>query len=397
MPDSGMAANLDEENPLLFEPTDDQQALLHRVWAGAVQTGGTWPVWDYVERHLQPVVAGDVLGTFPVIAIKGSSTGRSYGPLDWRSRAGALAPQADSRMVLTVAGLRHIRDQAAAEVMDTAIAVVGEAESQQRRTIPDPLAPVGGRLTRAQSVGFARSGLPMLVLDVLRSEPAIGGFLGGPNGTATADDWSIELGPHLRHYQAVTSPEDYLARVLLHSGWTPLSRREDGPPLPAPLLPELLSHLDLTWKVAYETRLFRRALLDPGARIGKDCDDREGFNDRLSALGEILNAIRLPDSADPPAGADGKPLGPVNAMERFLLDQLPTERHPEIAEAVTVLRTALRIRAVAQHGLTSEASRSYQFFGLPVPPTDWGAAWATVRTEVAQALRAIRHAVGAGD
>jgi hypothetical protein len=109
------------------------------------------------------------------------------------------------------------------------------------------------------------------------------------------------------------------------------------PVSPPEAVPESLSHLHSAWNQQYKTRPFRHAPLDDGARLGKDCDDREGFNDRLRVLGEVLDAMRPPEPARAPLDADGRQLQPIAAVSWFLLDQFPEVRSHALA-AIRLIR-----------------------------------------------------------
>ena len=101
-------ASVGEMTGLLREPLSADQLRLLRAIFEPFDRSGEWPVWQYVDLTLDAkfgLDAADVLACLPRVGER-SPVSVSYG-LTWRDNS-HIGPQADTRVMLTVAGLRHL-------------------------------------------------------------------------------------------------------------------------------------------------------------------------------------------------------------------------------------------------------------------------------------------------
>ena len=121
---------------MLREPlSDDQLRLLHVIFDPFSQSG-EWPVWQYVDLMLdaERIDAADVPGSLPR-AGEHSPVTRSYA-LTWRENS-HIAPQPDSRVMLTVAGLRYLRP-GTEPLLGAFLVTVRRLIDAQRALVPSP-------------------------------------------------------------------------------------------------------------------------------------------------------------------------------------------------------------------------------------------------------------------
>ena len=307
-----------------------------------------------------------------------------YGPVFIDGGPGLAQPE--NNLSLTLCGLRQLPD--AADFVAMLLKLIGFVARQEGLLRPSPTSVVTSSVTRADLAGWLKAeqfvhstdtaGWMRVVLE--HEPPTWGGFIGGEGA-----DWEINLRPQLRSFRDVASVDDYLDRVAaILSPPSPIA----SPLLASPLtLPSTLNHLDVVWRLWTGEPLL--GLISPTAvaRLALDCDELDGFDSRLSALAEVFNSFRV--ERTPNAGT-------IETIRLRLREALPDERYDRVENAAATLKSAIRIRAGAQHsGVAAEAAKRLADFGIAYPITDVGAAWDVVRIRVAAALDAIREEIQA--
>ena len=203
-----------------------------------------WPVYDYLNRTLASRTGASALETMSRLPVaQGASPHIEY-RLIFTERGGPFA-EADQRVGLTIAGLRHVADaRARAEQVIGVIWWLAQADAQLE---PDPDRPVGLDLSLLDllTTDFhptMRGWSPDTLGEILDHEPPLWGSISsGPERKITL------RGGHLSSFVDVQDVDDYLVRAIR---WLGADRSARPAPLyPSPLqLPEALGYLDAVWR-----------------------------------------------------------------------------------------------------------------------------------------------------
>jgi hypothetical protein len=158
---------------------------------------------------------------------------------------------------------------------------------------------------------------------------------------------------------------------------------------------ELFDFIDALWRVLHpKGRLLRMSSLATGYRLGSPCDDdRDQFEAKLSALGEVFNSLAVDPALSGPGPSDNGPLRRMRAvlLERARVSQMDEAQRDQLAEAFEVLAQALSLRAGAQHAdAKGRLPRAAEAFGLTLPAPSYSEAWSRVCGRLSEALRTIR-------
>lgn len=171
------------------------------------------------------------------------------------------------------------------------------------------------------------------------------------------------------------------------------SESVDEPELGSPLdLVEALGYLDAVWQLSLKTHLVGHPRPAAVARLALSCTSPDEFDARLSSLADVVGHLSVdlpPEEEQLAKDADERSLA---RLRRRLVPLVEPGSLARIDRALGTLRTAIRIRAAAQHsGAGGVAIASFQALGLAYPPDDWGAAWERIRSRCAVAVDAIRE------
>jgi hypothetical protein len=169
------------------------------------------------------------------------------------------------------------------------------------------------------------------------------------------------------------------------------------PPGPAPTsplgLPESFDVLDTTWRLVFGKK---RRFVSPGtllsvAALGQDCADRAEFESRLSALADIIDAIRVEDDLLPPGLTNAQKQGTINRLSECLLATLSADQHSQIHKAIRTLRLVRQARNAMQHGkVEGGLLAKLAVLGIHDAPPNWRGAWDLVRAHTSDALAILR-------
>lgn len=364
--------------PMLLDPPPAQTvAFLQVIARGFAAAGGQWPIWQYVERHLDDaeIDADEVLRRLP-------EWRHHYRyVICWGSTGGALAPP--GRIGLTIAGIFHAREPVTDELLKAFLAALAEACAAQRTIEPMPTEPVsvglcGRELTESVVRHAAANVSPEQLVGLLRSEPATWSQL----HDVDTSEWTWDLTrARLRPYRGIVTGEQFLTALEDLVGLSPAAA--EPVVLPPTALPEALDHLDLAWRLLTGTPLVRitRAMLP--AVLTQPAASAEEFESRCSALADVMNSL-----------CTGTPEQPsLHGLKAQLADRLG-ERSGRAREAVDVLRHIVAVRVGQQHrGADQRAQQARSALGLTAYASDWTAEWEHLRVVTVQALTTIREEI----
>jgi hypothetical protein len=266
-------------NPL--SPTD--QALVE-ILAEPWVRSWKWPVYDYLNRTLWSRTGTSALETMSRLPVaQGASPHIEY-RLIFTERGGPFA-EADQRVGLTIAGLRHVADaRARADQMIGVVRWLAQADAQLE---PDPDRPVGLDLSlpellatdfRSTMQGWSPDSLG----EILEHEPALWGSISpGPERKVAL------RGGHLSSFLDVQDVDDYVARAISWLGADKSAR--PAPLYSSPLqLPEALGYLDAVWRGRFGRPLLGRTQPAAAAKLALDCASSDELEARLSAVADVV-------------------------------------------------------------------------------------------------------------
>jgi hypothetical protein len=385
---------------LLSEPLSADQLRLLRAIFEPFDRSGEWPVWQYVDLTLDAkfgLDAADVLAFLPRVGER-SPVSVSYG-LTWRDNS-HIGPQADTRVMLTVAGLRHL-GPGTEPLLGSLLVTLRCLADAQRALVPSPSQVVeatvsSGTIAEELTTWSIRGVSAPPVEATMRKlrqlighEPFLYHVVQHPRAEEEEEEWTVQVPAILRAYRNVASIGDYLDRV---TGLVIPPEPPSAPLTSGPLdIPQAVGYLDAVWKTKTRSRLFLN--LDPHstARLTLACGSEEEFNSLMSALADVLGQVVTPGKAAPPKGG---------ALEEFR-DYLLARLDPDVADCVaSAIQTLIRLRHVRVAGQHSDARHkavaAFREIGLPFPPPSWDHAWTHIAVIARGALDVLREEVHAG-
>jgi len=382
-------------NPLR-EPLSPEQAKLIQVIFEPFDQNGWWAVWQYVDLTLDRLNldAADVLASLPSTGDR-APTSPNYG-LTWRQDP-HMQPRQDSRVALTVAGLRHLPE--AEPLLAAFLTMIRHLVDRQRDLIPSPdkvveaEAPSAAIADQVLTASIGGSSAPPVdaamgkLRQLLKSEPFLHSVT--QQSVSRSEEWTVRVPAALREYRDVTTIDEYLDRVV------ELVAPNEPPSVPHSFaaldIPYAAGYLDAAWKSRTGSHLF--ANLDPAsvARLTQACSSEEEFHSLMSALADVLGQVITPGKTTPPKG------GALEAVQSYLVSSLDAEPANRVSTAIAALIHLRHIRVAAQHSdARHRAVTAFQEIGLPFPPVSWEQAWAHVARLAKGALDALREEIQAG-
>jgi hypothetical protein len=364
---------------VLPPPTPEQRLVLDAV-GQLYLNNGRWPRWSWVEELLDDheLDALTVYRSFP------TEFSVQYGYLG----TARVNPGPNDRVHLTILGLSHV--EVAHSLVRSFLHLVSAFGTARRAMRLDPFAddqPIGRR--ESVLAGRTPSLYEPLVIPLLTHEPPTWRCEFSPS----PDAWeTVSLPAALRRFAGVQSVDDYLERL---ASWLLPATSLNEEPLVSPFsLPAAIDYLDAVWQLRYGERLVSPPGVERSARLAFTATSAEEADSRLSALAELLGGLRLP----PVAGGRRHALVRLQAK---LDDDLPSETHDRVHDAIAVLNAARIVRVGAQHqGASPETRHAVVTLGLDYPIADWPAAWQHIQNAAANAFNAIRdelHAAPEGN
>jgi len=322
---------------------------------------------------------------------------RSYG-LTWRPDSHRQEPLADSLIVLTVAGLRHV--SGSGPLLGAFLATIQFLVEQQQNLVPSPSrvveATVSSEAIKQQLITASiagSSGPPVSLLmkklrTVLGHEPLLNGAAHQPQ--QGVEQWTVRVPAALRGYRGVATIDDYVDRVT-RSGRP--ARAAVGPVLGKARWRSRMRWTTWTrcWMSKTRSRLFVN--LNPAsiARLSQPCGSEAEFNSLMSALADVLGQVVTPGVAVPPQRAA------LEAIRDYLAKSLDADAAERTTAAVQTLIRLRYIRVSTQHSdARHKAVTAFGAIGLPFPPASWDQAWTHIAAIAIGALDALREEVHAG-
>jgi hypothetical protein len=385
--------DLDDPYGLLEEPTSAQVFLLEAMASAFVQTGGQWPVFEYLEEVLDDRGwdATTELGTMPR---------HPYGGYSWIvwGRGGAK-PTPEFQIPLTLLGVyqAEVMNNVSTGLYELYRDVLGILVRIRREVPVTPLAvrslivhsdTIIPQLTSVPSY-IDIDALPSLLWELLDHEPPTWG--GGHSQGAAG--WSRNITREVRMFGGLGAIGDYQTRLMAMMAQPALVTR---PAVASPLgLVAALDYLDATWRLVpdHDARLFTLHSAQRTAQLAFAAATAAEFDSRLSGLAEILRSVKHPEGQSGSKKQRNQPLAP---FERYLLDLLPDEAHGRITQAVVVLSDVLTIRDTAQHSAAgARGAAAFNRLGLDYPASAWAEAWDRIVEVTIQSLDTIREELAA--
>ena len=379
-----MTSELDPalRHPLLAPLTVPQQAVVDVMAEIWLTKNARWPAYGYVERELdrRGHRLEEVLPTFPAVRAQG------FGALvpEYRAIWVPMGLGPHTQVGLTVAGLAHLPAENRA-IVEIFLRTVSAMASRRQNAALDPFKPEDDEITSTDLVALVNRVSDNWVKwmpAVFAHEPATWG--GGQVPDDADSPWTWRCGGALRHFIDVTDVNDYLWRINAF-----LQPAVEGPPAEIPDPPMgLVASLDFlaaVWALKYSKPLLNLPSATVVTSLALDADTADEFDSRLSALGQVLKGL---DASPMP----NVPKHPVQYLGARVLLDVPPEAQHRVQAAIDVLEAAVAVRNAVQHAPAAPQSVSaMQTLGLTYPLSNWGAAWARIRTRVSGALIDIRE------
>lgn len=364
-------------DPLLRPINPAERALLEVVGDCALRTGG-WPIYQYVEAKLDDLNLdlAAVLASLPTIQ---ETAGHTRYSLVWRDRTGGES----APIKLTVAGLAHLPKFTSTVAMF--LRVLNELAARRAAATFDPHAVVEVEVHGAELVDrLALADLPLVGLlpELLAGEPAT--WHG--SGHVTSDGaWLYKPQSFIRRFRGVTAVDEYVSRLRT---WLQPPENVPAPMLASPLdLAAAFDYLDVVWRLRFAAPLLHLPGAERTTRVAFDATTGEEFDNRLSALGELLKGMDVPGDKRQVA---------LRRLDTFLTAQMPAEAMPRVEQAIGVLQAATHVRNAGQHvDASGRAVAGLTTLGLGYPLTDYTDAWRRVRAQVVEALGVLREEIRA--
>lgn len=394
----GCPVNISCVHGMLREPLTQDQLRLLQVIFEPFDRGLGSPVWQYVDLTMDAkfgLDAAAMLGSLPTVGVH-SPMSISYG-LTWRDGSYSQ-PQPDTRISLTVAGLRYLTS-AAEPLLGSFLVTIRHMIDEQAKLTPDPgqvveatisSSSITEELTTRSIKG--ESGPPVgamlrKVRWLLGHEPYLYNVVHQPK--PDVEDWTVRIPAILRSYRGIASIDDYLDRLI---DLVELPEPPSAPPSSGPLdIPNALGYLDAVWKSRTGSHLFVN--LDPAsiARLTLACDSQEDFNSFMAALADVLSRAVKPGTAVPPQR------GALEQVRYWLIPRLDQDAGDRVTTAIGTLIQLRHIRVGTQHAdARHKAVDAFREIGLAFPPSSWAYAWTHIAVMARGALDTVREEVNAG-
>jgi hypothetical protein len=164
--------------------------------------------------------------------------------------------------------------------------------------------------------------------------------------------------------------------------------------LPAESVPEAFDFLASVWRNVTGHHLFEVRRVSPASELTTPVETRADFSSRMSALGDVMKAIRVDNSLIDPAAAKGLAEDSSLGRLKLAVQKLLVSPDLDVAlAALSVLQDVVRVRTALQHqSANTDLPTALAMLGIAYP-VEWSHAWELMRHRVVDALRDLRHAL----
>jgi hypothetical protein len=353
----------------LLDPLDEQQtALVQLVWS---QFAGTarFPKYQWVAHmmRLQGYNAAEAIGSLPSVGIP-EVRGR-YSAI-WTTDLGGFY-QPGNEVCLTMAGLYHLKEPGAMQVIGGVLEYARALSTAQDRIADHPfdLPEVHVSLTEAVHGGnelFA----PAVGAVAEHEWPAM-------QVTKTADDWSGRLA--LLASAEFTTIEQYLVAVIA-------ACPAPQPPALGYQDPKALSHaitnFDITCELVLKSPMVKLPPVNRTVWFGLDAGSLSDLQAALSAAGELLAGLQVPGKS---------PSHPTGRLLSHLTAELPNIDAASVKDAIEVLDAVRDVRNSGVHSKPApKLIAAHDLLGLPFPLVDPAWSWNVIRANLTQAFTTLQ-------
>ncbi len=361
---------------LSARPDELTLALIRAVAQGFRESGGEWPIWQYVDFRL---AEKGIDGEQAYLGVP--SWEYRYRPI-WSSGSGAVL-QPGEVISLTAHGLHHSEDEAMAQLGRAFVGALRYATRRRLDLEPNPTSMLDVRLSGEELTTRANmsAGTPLSsrqLGDILHHEPATWSGFEEMN-----DSWAWNVSKaRLGQFAEVADLRSYLC--LLERVVGVPQRAAQRFVLPPMALPEALDHLDVTWRLATNRpSLLRLRHATVIASLGQSANSREEFEARCSALVDVIKQMDIEVAGSPK-------LHKLDALEGALrardgIEMLQAER------GIAALRLLFDVRNGQQHRSSdAKATEAQVQLGVRVWEGNWRTSWDDLRSVAVEALDDIR-------
>lgn len=392
-----------------LEPEETQ--LLETIWlsvsrsAELYKVGPSWPVWDFVSRHLLTENAtypdpDEVFAQLPRVRRLGTSD-QTYG-LVWRERPSGAPPSPDEQVGLTIAGLRALAKSvpSVGEVADTFAAFVGELAKRERAlpSSPHTVAEAQILLTDfevyvtwfTQATPARRNGMPLkVVAQTLNWEYArisVGTINEGPRVSLR--------GLGLQPFLDVGNADAYL-RCIAISDAEESNVSEPWSPLTLVQTVDYLAYVlqaHPAWKKD-APRFVQAPDLQSASALGMSVTNRAEFESNVTSLWNVIGRFNMPPIPDEEI-KDPREQSSVNQLHYWLEQHVGAPLPDRLEQAIDRIRSVGVLRQSSAHAADdtrAAARRRQRALGIPESVTDWSGAWVSLCANLAGAFDVIRQ------
>ncbi|MFC9489722.1 hypothetical protein ACFTZM_27000 [Streptomyces hydrogenans] len=312
----------------LTDPLDEaQQFMIDLVWSTFAEHG-EFPKFFYVKHHMRQRGhnAVTVLNSFPSV---GTVLTHRYRAIQWWGPD--HNPDADGTISLTLAGLHHVRDDHAADVVGRGLLAFMQKIAQAQDAIlssPFKMPDTSVGLSDAvKPIGGAQDYLRHMTVIAEREWPGISFDRNTQAGRpGVVPDLEFET---LSHYLGA------VATTL-----TPPASVDELPFTEPRALLRALNYLDVTYELVLGGRLVSRPPMDRSSLLALDAQDEPAFQAGLVVLTDVLRDLQVPG---------GTPSSGLGRLPGHLIQRLPTINENVIQQAVALLDQIRVLRNSAVH------------------------------------------------
>jgi hypothetical protein len=310
----------------------------------------------------------------------------SIGKMLYRSRyraidytAGGGLPQPDSRVYLTMAGLYHVKDHRAMDIIGGLLAFMSAMSDARQQIANNPFTVPNVNVSLSsvrKALGADTADLRWLAevaehewpgMSVIRQSGAhdVSGRLGL---VAKADFLTIEQ--YLTAITAATTPQQQT---------TILDYRDPN------ALAQAITNFDITCELVLKSQLIKKPALTRTALFGQDAASHSDLQAGVSALGELLSELQVPGK---------KPSHPTGRLLGYLAGEMPNIDQARVQDAINLMDAVREIRNSGVHPKPSDKLiAAHDLLGLAFPVRDPAEAWNIIRAQMDVAFSQLQEEI----